>query len=148
MHSAKRLTAFGGLPKGLQTCFASSCSRRYRAGANGVRGAALRRPIGVWRLDRLNCFRMAVTLLRRDRVRGSPLRLSADRRKGGGLFYLELAIEALVGCSRGQARSRPEAPDRHDGEKCSWNVYELYTYACYNAISTYSYHYTFKENLL
>jgi len=47
---------------------------------------------------------------RRDRVLFAARRLSADRRKGGALWRNESAIEALVGCSRGQARSRPEAP--------------------------------------
>ena len=42
---------------------ASLCSRRYRAGANRVRDTALRRPIEGRRLGRLNCARMAVTLL-------------------------------------------------------------------------------------
>ena len=84
MHSAKRLTAFGGIAERFVRDNASLCSRRYRAGANGVRDTALRRPHGVLRLGRKNCSRMAVTLLRRDRVKKAHygFRLIAERMAG------------------------------------------------------------------
>jgi len=50
MHPAKRLTAFGEIAERTVRDDASSRSRRYRAGANGVRDTALRRPTFAGRI--------------------------------------------------------------------------------------------------
>ena len=57
-HEGILTTAFGGIAERFVRCGGRGLrTRRYRAGANGVRDAALRRPIEGGRLGRLNCSR-------------------------------------------------------------------------------------------
>jgi len=83
-HEGIFTTAFAALAKGLAVYEGKSLrSRRYRAGANGVRDAALRRPTFARRIAASAAA--AVHPRFEARARGeSAGRLSADRRKDGG----------------------------------------------------------------